>query len=39
MRRRVLPYVKVGRIVRFDLEACDRAMRAFQIRSVAADLP
>jgi excisionase family DNA binding protein len=34
MRRRVLPYVKVGRIVRFDLEACDRAMMGFQVRSI-----
>ncbi len=27
MRRRILPYVKIGRIVRFELEECDAAMR------------
>ncbi len=34
MRRRILPYVKIGRIVRFDLEKCDAAMRAFESHSV-----
>ncbi len=27
MRRRILPYVKIGRIVRFELEKCDATMR------------
>ena len=34
MRRRVLPYVKIGRVVRFDLEACEQALRHFEIQSV-----
>ena len=33
MRRRMVPYVKVGRVVRFDLDGCDRAMRKFEIVS------
>ena len=33
MRRRILPFVKIGRIVRFDLAACDSAMRRYQRRS------
>ena len=32
--RRVLPFVKVGRIVRFDVLACESAFRAFETRSV-----
>ena len=35
MRRRLLPYVKLGRIVRFDLAACESAIMAFELRSVA----
>jgi hypothetical protein len=35
MRRRLLPYVKLGRIVRFDLAACESAIKAFELRSVA----
>lgn len=34
MRRRVLCYVKVGRLVRFDPEACDKALKAFEIKSI-----
>ena len=34
MRRRILPYVKVGRVVRFDVERCDRALAAFESKSV-----
>ena len=30
MRRRVVPYVKVGRVVRFDQHGCDQAMRKFE---------
>lgn len=33
MRRRVLPYVKLGRLVRFDRTRCDVAMMAFCRRS------
>lgn len=29
MRRRILPYTKIGRFVRFDPVACDRAMEKF----------
>jgi hypothetical protein len=35
MRRRILPFVKIGRIVRFDVQACDEAMRKYQRRTVA----
>lgn len=35
MRRRFLPYVKLGRIVRFDLNACESAVKAFERQSVA----
>jgi len=34
MRRRVLPFVKIGRIVRFDLAACETAFKVFETRSV-----
>jgi excisionase family DNA binding protein len=34
-RRRVIPYVKVGRVVRFDIHACDQALKAMEIKSVA----
>jgi excisionase family DNA binding protein len=36
MRKRVLPFIKIGRLVRFDLEACDRAILAFEVRSAVA---
>jgi hypothetical protein len=32
MNRRVLPFLKIGRFVRFDLAACDRAMSRYQTR-------
>ena len=32
MRRRVLPHVKLGRLVRFDLEACEVAFRRYEVR-------
>lgn len=35
MRRRLLPYVKLGRIVRFDLGACETAVKAFELHAVA----
>jgi len=34
MRQRVFSYAKVGRLVRFDLAECDRAMESFKTRSV-----
>ena len=34
MRQQVLPFLKLGRIIRFDLAECDRVMEALTIRSV-----
>lgn len=34
MRRRVLPYVKIGHVVRFDPQSCEQAMRKFEVVSV-----
>jgi excisionase family DNA binding protein len=34
MSRRYLPYSKLGRIVRFDVQACDEAFKSFEIRTV-----
>ena len=34
MRRRILPYVKNGRLLRFDTVDCDRAMEAFRSESM-----
>lgn len=36
MARRILPHVKIGRIVRFDIEKCDQSMAAFETQSIAA---
>ena len=33
MHRRILPFVKVGNVVRFHLPDCDAAVRKFQIKS------
>jgi excisionase family DNA binding protein len=33
MRRRILPFVKIGHLVRFDVAACDSAMRRYQRKS------
>jgi excisionase family DNA binding protein len=33
-RRRVLPFCKVGRLVRFNLDDCEKALLKFQVRSV-----
>lgn len=33
MQRRVLPFIKVGRLVRFDVESCDRALATFEVKS------
>lgn len=30
MRRRILPYVKIGHFVRFDLAECDKALARYQ---------
>ena len=36
MRRRILPFVKIGRFVRFDVSACDQAMKIYQTKSLFA---
>jgi hypothetical protein len=33
MRRHILPYVKIGRFVRFNIHECDEAMAKHQRRS------
>ena len=33
MRKRVLPYLKIGKVVRFDVERCDKAFGAFECQS------
>lgn len=38
MRRRILPYSKIGRIVRFDVARCDEAISAFEVSSVTEHL-
>ena len=35
MRGRVLPYIKIGRIVRFDLADCDQALVKFRRRCLS----
>jgi hypothetical protein len=34
MKRRILPFVKIGRIVRLDLDECDRAMEKYRSKSL-----
>lgn len=34
MKRRILPFVKIGRIVRLDLDECDRAMEKYKSKSL-----
>lgn len=34
MKRRILPFVKIGRFVRLDLELCDLAMEKYTHRSI-----
>jgi excisionase family DNA binding protein len=34
MRRRILPFVKQGRFVRFDTDDCDRAMEKLRSPSI-----
>lgn len=36
MRRHILPYLKIGRFVRFDLAACDQAVKAYHNDSIFA---
>jgi hypothetical protein len=33
MRRRILPFVKVGGVVRFHLPDCEAAVRKYQVKS------
>jgi excisionase family DNA binding protein len=35
MRQQSLPYVKIGRLVRFDLHACDERMRLCRTPAVS----
>ena len=34
MKRRILPFVKIGRLVRFDLMECDRAMERYRSKTI-----
>ena len=34
-KRRRIPYAKLGRVVRFDVHACDRAVKAMEVKSIA----
>ena len=34
MRRGILPYVKIGRFVRLDVDECDRAMEKYKSKSL-----
>lgn len=36
MNRRILSFLKIGRFVRFDLAACDQAMKKYQTNSLFA---
>lgn len=33
MRRRLIPYTKVGHVVRFNLSDCEDAIRKYEVRS------
>lgn len=33
MRRRIIPFVKVGHVVRFHLPDCESAIRKYQVKS------
>jgi excisionase family DNA binding protein len=35
MRRRIIPFVKVGHVVRFSLADCEGAIRKYQVKSKA----
>jgi excisionase family DNA binding protein len=34
MKRRILPFVKIGRLVRFDVAECDRAMERYRSKTI-----
>ena len=34
MRRGILPYVKIGRFVRLDVDECDRAMERYRSKGL-----
>jgi excisionase family DNA binding protein len=34
MKRRILPFVKIGRLVRFDLAECDRVMERYRSKTI-----
>lgn len=36
VNRRILPVIKLRRIVRFDIAACEAAVKAFELRSVVS---
>ena len=33
MKQRILPFVKIGRLVRFDVAECDQAMEKYKFKS------
>jgi hypothetical protein len=33
-QRRVLPYVKIGRLVRFNINKCEQALKKFEHKSI-----
>lgn len=33
-KRRILPHVKLGRVIRFNTAACDKALQAFEVKAV-----
>jgi hypothetical protein len=33
-RRRVLPFIKIGRVVRFNIQKCEQALIKFEHRSI-----
>jgi hypothetical protein len=35
MRGRIVPYLKIGRVVRFDARKTEQALQAFEHRSIA----
>jgi hypothetical protein len=34
MKRRVIPFLKIGRFVRFDRAACDHAMKGYETKTI-----
>ncbi len=33
MRKGIIPYVKFGKTVRLDVQACENALRAFEVKA------